>query len=70
MPRTVVLVFGVVLVFAVVSAVLLRLMPGPLTDTDYLVAGSVATGVSLLVLFLGLIGVRSSDTFFRKRKKR
>jgi len=69
MPRTLVLVLGVVLVFAVVAAILVRLMPGPLKDTDYLVAGSVATGISLLVLFLGLIGARSSDTFFKRRKK-
>lgn len=66
MPRTLILALGVLCVFAVVAAIMLRLMAGPLQDTDYLVAGSVATVVALLVLFLGL---RSPDAFYKKRRK-
>ena len=66
MPRTLILALGVLCVFGVVAAIMLRLMPGPLKDSDYLVAGSVATVVALLVLFLGL---RSPDTFYKKRRK-
>lgn len=71
MKRTLILVLGVICVFAVVAAILLKLMPGPLKDSDYLVIGSVATLVSLLALFFGLIStsVKSRDTFFKKRKK-
>ena len=68
--RTLALVLGVVMVFAAVAAILLKLMPGPLKDSDYLVAGSVATLVALLALFLGLVTTsRSHDAFFKKRKK-
>jgi hypothetical protein len=58
-------------VFVVVAAILLRLMPGPLRESDYLVIGSVATLVSLLVLFLMLVSttLKSSDIFFKRRKK-
>ena len=46
-------------------------MPQPIEDSDYMVAGSVATLVALLVLFLGLVSTRmkTSDVFFKKRKK-
>jgi len=58
-------------VFVVVAAILLRLMPGPLRESDYLVIGSVATLVSLLVLFLMLVSttLKSSNIFFKRRKK-
>jgi hypothetical protein len=70
MPRTVGLIIGAVCVFGVVAALMLKLMPGPLKDTDYLVIGSVATLVAVLVVFVGMIaGTKSSDTFFKKRKK-
>jgi hypothetical protein len=46
-------------------------MPKPLHDSDYLVIGSVATLVALLVLFLGLVTTtKSGNVFFKKRKKR
>jgi hypothetical protein len=60
-----------VLIFGVVAVVILRFMPEPIEDSDYLVAGSVATLAALLVLFLGLVSTRmkSNDVFFKKRKK-
>jgi hypothetical protein len=71
MPKTLVLVLGVLCVFGVVAAIMLKVMPAPLKDSDYLVIGSVATLVSLLTLFFGLVStsMKSSDTFFKRRKK-
>ena len=70
--KQILLVLGGVCVFGVSALVMLRLMPGPLKDSDYLVIGSVATLVSLLVMFLVLIATRlkSPDLFFKKRKKK
>lgn len=69
--RTLALIVGVILVFGVVAAILAKLMPAPLTDSDFLVIGSVATLVALLVLFLGLAGtkMKSGGLFFSRRKK-
>jgi hypothetical protein len=69
--RTVALAVGVLFVFGAVSAIMLRFMPAPLKDSDYLVIGSVATLVALLALFFGLVGtsLKSRDTFFKRRKK-
>jgi predicted outer membrane lipoprotein len=71
MRRGLILGLGAACVFVVVAAILLRLMPGPLRESDYLVIGSVATLVSLLVLFLLLVSttLKSSDIFFKRRKK-
>jgi hypothetical protein len=46
-------------------------MPAPLKESDFMVIGSVATLVALLVLFLVLISttMKSSNLFFRKRRK-
>ena len=70
--RQILLVLGGICVFGVAAAVMLQLMPAPLKDTDYLVIGSVATLVSLLVMFLVLIATRlkTPDPFFKKRRKK
>jgi hypothetical protein len=70
--RQIVLILGGVCVFAVAAAVIVAIMPSPLKDTDYLVIGSIATLVSLLVMFLVLIATRlkSPDPFFKKRRKK
>jgi hypothetical protein len=70
--RQIVLVLGGVCVFGVAALVMVKVMPAPLKDTDYLVIGSVATLVSMLVLFLVLIATRlkTPDPFFKKRKKK
>ncbi|MBZ5636079.1 MAG: hypothetical protein LAO55_23370 [Acidobacteriia bacterium] len=72
MMRQILLVLGGVCVFAVAAAVMVAIMPAPLKDSDYLVIGSIATLVSLLVMFLVLIATRlkSPDPFFKKRKKK
>jgi hypothetical protein len=70
MPRFLALGVAAVCVFVVVAAVMLRFMPGPLKESDYMVIGSVATLVALLVLFLVMISTsKSSNVFFKKRKK-
>jgi predicted outer membrane lipoprotein len=71
MRRGLILGLGAACVFVVVAAIMLRLMPGPLRESDYLVIGSVATLVSLLVLFLLLVRttLKSPDIFFKRRKK-
>jgi hypothetical protein len=62
---------GALCVFLLVAAVMLKLMPGPLKDSDYMVIGSVATLVALGVLFLVLVSttMKSSDVFFKRRRK-
>jgi hypothetical protein len=71
MRRTLTLVLGVIFVFAAVSAIMLRFMPAPRKDSDYLVAGSVATLVAVLALFFGLVGtsLKGRNPFFKRRKK-
>lgn len=70
--RHAILILSGVCVFAVSAAVMVAIMPAPLKDSDYLVIGSVATLVSLLVMFLALLATRlkSPDPFFKKRKKK
>jgi hypothetical protein len=70
--RQTILILGGVCVFAVSAAVIVAIMPAPLKDSDYLVIGSIATLVSLLVMFVALLATRlkSPDPFFKKRKKK
>ncbi len=70
--RQTMLILGGVCVFAVSAAVMVAIMPSPLKDFDYLVIGSIATLVSLLVMFVALLATRlkSPDPFFKKRKKK
>jgi len=54
-----------------VAGIMLKVMPAPLKDSDYLIIGSVATMVSLLLLFVLLIATsgKTSGVFFKRRKK-
>lgn len=59
-----------VCVFAIVAGVMLAVMPAPLKDSDYMVIGSVATLVALLIVFLVVISTtKSRNVFFKKRPK-
>jgi len=70
MPRAWMLGLAAVCVFAIVAAILLNVTPGPLKGSDYLVIGSVATLLALLVLFLAVISTaKSRDVFFKRRRK-
>ena len=70
--RQTILVLAGVCVFGVAAAVMVAIMPAPLKDSDYLVIGSIATLVALLVMFVALVATRSGspNPFFKKRKKR
>ena len=70
--RQTILVLAGVCVFAVAAVVMVAIMPAPLKDSDYLVIGSIATLVALLVMFVALVATRSGTPhpFFKKRKKR
>ena len=70
MRRGFLLALAVALVFAAVAAIMVKVLPAPLKDSDYLVIGSVATLVALLVLFFVLISsTKSSNVFFKRRRK-
>jgi len=68
--RVAILAVAILFLFTAVSAVLLRLLPGPHRETDYLVVGAVSTLVCLLALFVVLITgfMRLPNVFFRRRK--
>jgi hypothetical protein len=72
MQRAIVLAGGWLIVFVTTALILIRLMPGPLKDSDYLVVGSIATLAALLVVFMVLISttMKARDVFFKKRKKK
>ena len=57
--------------FLISVIVLLRVIPGPHREGDYLIIGCLATLVSLLVLFLIVITTsgKTPDVLFRRRKK-
>jgi hypothetical protein len=71
MSRTPILILGVLFVFVAVAAIMVKIMPAPLKDSDFLVIGSVATLVSVLTLFFGLLAAtgKKSGVFFQRRKK-
>lgn len=72
MRRGVLLGLTAIVVFAIAAFLMLKLMPRPLKDSDYLVVGSVSTLVAMLVLFLALVStsMKAKDVFFKRRRKR
>jgi hypothetical protein len=71
MKRGLMLGAGALCVFVVIAVIMLKVMPSPLKESDYMVIGSVATLVSLGVVFLVLVSttMKSTDIFFKKRRK-
>lgn len=69
--RWLILVAAIVVVFGVTVAIALRVVPGPHSETDYLVIGSVATLLSLVVVFVVLIltSTKASELFYRRRPR-
>ena len=61
---------GLVAVFAATAALSLRLLPGPLRETDYLVAGSAGTLVVLVVLFVVIAATRAGAGALPKPRKK
>jgi hypothetical protein len=68
MSRLTTLFGAAAIVFAVTVALGLKVLPAPHSETDYLVVGSVATFLSLGVLFAVLITtwIKSPEVFFKK----
>jgi hypothetical protein len=70
MPK-VFMIAGLLAVFTVVAFGMVMMLPQPLKNSDYLVAGSVATLVTLGAAFLGYVRKNpQSEVFFKKRPKR
>ncbi len=71
-PR--ILGLAVMAVFIAVTAVLMKLIPEPRKDSDYLIIGSVATLATLAAVFLLVISTsrksgKASEVFFKRRRK-
>ena len=60
-----------VALFAISIIVLTQVLPGPHTDRDYFIIGSLATLVSLFALFLIVIStwIKTPNPFFKRRKR-
>ena len=71
MIRNLSLAAALIFIFVAVAGIMLKVMPAPLKDSDYLVIGTVATMVSLLALFLLLVTTsgKASNIFFKRRQK-
>ena len=71
MRRPLMLAAAGVCVFVIVAATMLKFLPQPHKESDYMVIGSVATLVALVVMFIVLIStsMRAKDVFFRRRRK-
>jgi len=65
------IVVGITIVFLVVAAIMMKVLPQPHSQTDYLVIGACATMVSMMVLFVVLITgfVKNPNVFYKKRVK-
>ena len=60
-----------VALFGVSIIALMRLLPGPHTERDYLIIGCLATLLSLFALFLIVIKtwIKTPNPFFKKRRR-
>ncbi len=67
-PRRLILTAATVIVFAVTVLLLMRLIPPPHTAADHVIIGTVATFLSLVVLFGVWVGI-TPQTFFKRRLK-
>ena len=69
--RALMLVGVGVALFAISIVVLTQLLPGPHTERDYFIIGSLATLVSLFALFLIVIStwIKTPNPFFKRRKR-
>ena len=56
-------------IFASVVLILLRVLPGPRKDTDYLVIGTLATFAALVTLYLMLSRESVMKDLFHRRRK-
>ena len=72
LPRTLLFALAMLVVFGVVAGILLKVMPGPLKDSDYFLIGSIATLASLALLFVMVVGTSKTTggIFFKKKQKK
>jgi hypothetical protein len=68
MNRKLSLTAGILLVFTVTVLILLQILPGPYKPADYLVIGTLATFVCILLAFLAVISTSGTDTFFKRKR--
>ena len=61
-----VLAGAILLVFVLSAAIVLRIIPGPHSPMDYAIGGSLATLITLVILFALIVGI-SPGTFFRRK---
>lgn len=71
-PR--ILGLAVMVAFVAVAAILMKLIPEPRKDSDFLIIGSIATLVSLAAVFVLVISTsrksgKGSEAFFKRRRK-
>jgi len=66
-----ILALSALIVFGVVGAILLRVLPGPHRSTDFFVIGTVSTLAALGALFVAVITgwLKSRDIFYKRRQK-
>ena len=74
MQKTLIFGTAVAVIFVAVAAILMKLIPAPRKDSDYLVIGSVATLVSLAAVFVLVTSTTrkpgdGSGVFFKRRRK-
>jgi len=71
MKRPLILAIALVCLFVAVAGIMIKVMPGPLKDSDYFVIGSVATLVSLAVTFLLIVLTTKggAGVFIKRRRK-
>lgn len=68
-PRKLMLIAGAaILTFAFVAGLLLQFLPGPRKDSDFLVAGAVATAAALAVCFAAVLTDEKAREIFFKSK--
>lgn len=71
-PRKLLMIAGAaILTFAFVAGLVLQFLPGPRKDSDFMVAGAVATAAALAVCFAAVLtDEKARETIFRSRDKR
>ena len=71
-PRKLLMIAGAaILTFAFVAGLVLHFLPGPRKDSDFMVAGAVATAAALAVCFAAVLtDEKARETIFRSRDKR
>jgi hypothetical protein len=64
------LVGGLAVLFAIVVLVLIKVLPGPHKSADYLVIGTLATLLCIVIVFLVNLSTsdKTRDTFYKRRK--